>query len=212
MNIISPLGDDVSSVELIDMLGSDLSVVNAARVSYAKRSEIMAVKDDKLINYLMKHKHGTPFEHVVFQFRVRAPLFVVHQWERHRMASYNEESGRYIELRPDFYTPTAEAHNDVPKGAELRMRDHWGDCFELYQELLEDGMSKEHARLVLPVSLYKEFWFTVNARSLMNFLELRNDDHAQWEIRQYAQALEEIFKKQTPAIAAAFTANGRIAP
>src|ERR1700727_959239 len=108
--VYDPLSDDISSLELIQVMGDDLSVVNAARVSFGKRSEKMTVKDEKLIGYLMRNQHGTPFEHVAFQFRVRAPLFVVHQWERHRMASYNEESGRYIELRPDYYTPKGDHH------------------------------------------------------------------------------------------------------
>ena len=197
-----PLKDSLGFVELINVLGSDLTVVNAARVSYGKRSEEMDEKAAKLIAYLLKNKHGTPFEHVVFQFRVRAPLFVVHQWERHRMASYNEESGRYIELRPDFYFPeNANAYSYIAQKA-----------VDLYHDLLSEGEPKERARMVLPQNLYKEFWWTVNARSLMNFLALRNDDHAQWEIRQYAIALEGIFEDVCPHTYDAFVAYGRVAP
>jgi thymidylate synthase (FAD) len=457
--LFDPLDDGISSLELIDQMGGDLSVVNAARVSYGKRSEVVTEKDQKLISYLMRNQHGTPFEHVTFQFRVRAPLFVVHQWERHRMAclpasaliatqqprgtvyqkpigkmyedwkngiqthngstpyraklpgnqhpllrtlnletdlvetahavdiyeagvkpvirvelasghvlhctrehliwtsegweqagnlteaalvartghvvrgeplgipsrlregiqfwaaerkheliqpvdlcylceekfayedldldhvvpvaedlaralditnlkpackqchrgktnseqalsrrrrqvlgaryervvstapageemtydiampapwhnfiadgivvhnSYNEESGRYIELRPDFY---------IKKDQWQHLRaDSARRAFTQYQQMIAEGCSKEDARTVLPASLYKEFWWTVNARSLMNFIELRADDHAQWEIRRYAEVLEEIFKHFCPNLQKAFFLNGRKAP
>jgi thymidylate synthase (FAD) len=204
MAISDPLKDGLSAVELIDSMGSDLTVVNAARVSYAKRSDMMALKDEKLINYLAKHRHGTPFEHVTFQFRVRAPLFVVHQWERHRISSFNEESGRYIELRGDFY---------VKQDAWAIDRDiHNKMSWSVYKRLLEAGCPKEDARTVLPTSLYKEYWWTVNARSLMNFLMVRNHEDAQEEIVLYAQALEEYFKDTTPVVYKAFTDNGRVAP
>ena len=204
---LSPLGDGFSAVELVSYMGDDLTVVNAARVSYAKRSDLFTEKGQRLIEYLMRNKHGTPFEHVIYTFRVRAPLFVVHQWERHRVASYNEESGRYIELRGDFYVP-----DDAPNAAIGEYAAAAQEEFARYRRLLELGEPKERARMVLTAQLYKEFWFTVNARSLMNFLELSNDEHAQWEIRQYAIAIEKLFTDVTPAIAAAFAANGRVAP
>lgn len=197
---LDPLKDGISSVALVNFMGNDLTVVNAARVSYSKESTVMDEKAAKLIKYLMKNKHGSPFEHAYFTFRVKAPLFVVQQWERHRMASYNEESGRYIQMKSEFYTPTA-AHATAAD-----------DSYEQYLEMLESGMSKESARLVLPLSLYKSFWFTVNSRSLMNFLMTRNDDHAQWEIRQYAIALEEIFTNVMPVTASTFVELGRVAP
>lgn len=200
-----PLGDGIGFVSLIEHMGNDLTVVNAARVSYGKRSETLTAKDEKLIGYLMRHSHGTPFEHVVFSFRVRAPLFVVQQWERHRIASVNEESGRYIELRPDFYIK-----DDDRWAAERRINASM--AFELYERMLADGVAKEDARTVLPASLYKEFWWSVNARSLMNFLALRNSDHAQLEIRKYAEAIELIFTEITPGIQKAFFLNGRKAP
>jgi thymidylate synthase (FAD) len=212
--VYDPLSDGVSSLELLDIMGNSLSVVNAARVSFGKKSSLMSEKDEKLIGYLMRNQHGTPFEHITFQFRVRAPLFVVHQWERHRMASYNEESGRYIELRQDFYTPANNRTNlgeDIADSLEL-MRDHWRHSWALYRLYLMRGMAKEVARMVLPTSLYKEFWWTVNARSLMNFIELRADDHAQWEIRRYAEDLENIFSRTCPALQKAFFLNGRKAP
>jgi thymidylate synthase (FAD) len=209
-----PLADGIGYISLITHMGNDLSVVNAARVSYGKTSEQFTDKDAGLVRYLITHQHGTPFEHITFQFRVRAPLFVVHQWERHRMASYNEESGRYIELRDDFYTPR-EDRVDLGVNGEnsiALMRSHWRESFRLYQEFRSRGMSNELARIVLPSSLYKEFWWTVNARSLMNFLELRTDEHAQEEIRKYANAIENIFGVITPHTHLAFCDNGRIAP
>ena len=185
---------------MLDQFGNDLTVVNAARVSYGKRSDVMDEKAAKLINYLLRNRHGSPFEHVVFTFRVKAPLFVVHQWERHRMASYNEESGRYRELDPEFYTPTP-----IDKLAA-------DNAYNLYKTKLANGFSKEDARTVLPISLYKSFWFTVNARSLMNFLSLRNDEHAQAEIRAYAHEIELMFAEAMPVTWRAFHENGRRAP
>lgn len=120
------------------------------------------------------------------------------------MASYNEESGRYIKLRPDFYIPSG------PSSAEIQTA--CDDAYEQYLELLESGEAKERARMVLPSSLYKEFWWTVNARSLMNFLMTRNEGHAQWEIRRYAEELEELFRQRCPSIWTAFVKNGRVAP
>jgi thymidylate synthase (FAD) len=134
----------------------------------------------------MRNEHGSPFEHVIFQFRVRAPLYVVQQWERHRIASYNEESGRYIELRTDFAIPLGAEHVGV-------YQQTYDLCAATYQWLLDHGETKESARAVLPLALYKEFYVTMNARALMNFLHLRNDDHAQDDIRAYAAAMEEMF-------------------
>jgi thymidylate synthase (FAD) len=200
-----PLNDALGFVALIDHLGNDLSVVNAARVSYGKRSEQFTEKDAKLIAYLMRNRHGTPFEHIVYQFRVRAPLFVVAQWQRHRMGSYNEESGRYVELRPDFYVP-----RDVGRPAIMESAN--AEAYATYEALLAEGELFEDARMVLPQSIYKEFWWTVNARSLMNFLMTRNEAHAQKEIRAYAEALEKMFNEVTPHVAKAFVDNGRVAP
>ena len=198
--IIYPLKDGIGFVELLDVMGNDLTAVNAARVSYGKTSEQLTDKDIKLIHYLMKHRHGTPFEHATLSFRVKAPLFVVHQWQRHRMASYNEESGRYIELQPEFYTPS---------NRDKAVADY---CYQAYQLKLKEGYSKEDARLVLPVSLYKTFWFTINTRGLMNFLSLRNSFEAQHEIREYAKAVEALWIDVMPETHQAFIDNNRVAP
>lgn len=202
-----PLGDGISSLVLVDHMGSDLSVVNAARVSFGKRSETLTAKDERLIAYLERNHHDGPFEHVVFTFRVRAPLFVVQQWERHRTGAFNEESGRYITLRDDFYTPAG-----VTERQEDQMKLHWRKSFAMYSAFIEQGMEKERARIVLPASLYKELIWTVNARNLAHFIKLRADEHAQWEIRKYAEALKEIFAQVTPTLSTALFLNGRKAP
>lgn len=202
--IIDPLQDGISSVELLDHMGNDLSVVNAARVSYSKVSLDYDGKDAKLIRYLMRNNHGSPFEHTSFTFRVRAPLFVVQQWERHRIASYNEESGRYIQLEPQFYVRPG------PNAARRELM--FSTDYAFYLEMLESGETKEQARDVLPLALYKSLWFTVNARALMNFLSLRTDDHAQEEIRKYANAVESFFGSVMPDTWAAWNELGRVAP
>lgn len=200
-----PMGDDIGFVELIDHMGTDLTIVNAARVSYSKRSEVMDLKAIKLIDYLMRNEHGSPFEHVVFQFRVRAPLYVVQQWERHRIASYNEESGRYIELRTDFAIPLGAEHEAIYKDA-------YAVAAATYRWLLEHGETKERARAVLPLALYKEFYVTMNARALMNFLHLRNDPHAQDDIRAYAAAMEDMFFHVLVFTGESFNRHGRKVP
>ena len=170
-----PLGDGIGFVELTDLMGTDLTVVNSARVSFAKRSESLNERDKRLINRMMRLSHGSPFESVVFQFRVRAPLHVVHQWERHRISSFSEESARWVQMRGDFFVP------DSPQAAIYEL--HFDMCYATYLWLIDHGESKENARLVLPLSLYKEFLWTVNARSLLNFIGLRTDPEAQREIQ-----------------------------
>jgi thymidylate synthase (FAD) len=199
------MNDDLGFIELIDHMGNDLTIVNAARVSYSKRSVEMDRRAEKLIDYLMRNEHGSPFEHVVFQFRVRAPLYVVQQWERHRIASYNEESGRYIELRTDFAIPIGAEHETIYRQA-------YETAAATYQWLLDHGETKERARAVLPLALYKEFYVTMNARALMNFLHLRNDPHAQDDIRAYAAAMEEMFSIVLIFTGESFNRHGRKVP
>jgi thymidylate synthase (FAD) len=200
-----PMNDDLGFIELIAYMGNDLTIVNAARVSYSKRSNTMTGKDAKLIDYLMRNEHGSPFEHVVFQFRVRAPLWVIQQWERHRIASYNEESGRYVELRPDFAIPLNAEHETI-------YRDLYRVAYETYRWLLDHGETKERARVVLPLALYKEFYVTMNARALMNFIHLRNDPHAQDDIRAYAAAMEDMFSSVLVQTSKSFNNYGRKVP
>jgi len=174
----------------------------------------------------MKNRHGTPFEHNSFKFHVKAPIFVVREWQRHRMASYNELSGRYKEFEDlDFYIPeefrtqvgqpgayTFEKWKGNARLAKASMLRHCQDSFDLYKWYIEAGVAKEQARLVLPLTMYTEFYYTVNARSLMNFLSLRNSEHAMWEIKQYAQVLEALWAEKMPVTAEAFRDNERVAP
>jgi len=200
------LGDGLGFAELTDHMACDLAVVNAARVSYKKRSAQLSERDVKLIRFLMREQHGSPFEHCVFRFEVKAPLFVTRQWMRHRIASYNEQSGRWTEFDPEFYFP------DPGVDPYYRIGEHSRRCFEKYQQLLGDGWPKEQARMVLPQNLYTTFWFTVNARSLMNFIMLRAQESAQSEIRKYADVLEQMAASVMPQSFAAFIEYGRRAP
>lgn len=214
------------TVELINHCADDLSVVNAARVSFAKESLLYSDDDAKLLRFLMRDRHGTPFEHNYMRFRVRAPIFVFWDWKRHRIASYNVESARYVELRKEFYTPDyARAQQGrpgdyyftegTPRQTDWLQKNIDEFCelgWEKYQEALERGIAKEQARLFIPMNFYVEFIFSINARSLMNFLSLRNEKHAVYEIQQYAQAIEKLWQGVMPDTARAFIDNGRVAP
>ena len=218
---------DHGFVRLDGSMASDLSVVNAARVSFAQHSDELSERDQGLIRFLMREKHSSPFEHSVFRFHVKCPIFVAREWMRHRN-SYNEWSARYSQLEPEFYVPEAEdvrtqvgkpgAYSFEPVDAELAehtrdaQREAYQQAYRVYQELLERGVAKEVARNVLPVGIYTMFYWTVNARSLMNFLSLRNADNAQREIRRYAEAVEILFAERMPHTHAAFVAADRRAP
>lgn len=230
-------------VRLVDWIGDELSIVNAARVSFHKESEwkleltgngaggpgILNEKDAGLINFLLKNKHGTPFEQgFMAQFHCRVPIFVMREWIRHRIGfSYNEESGRYVEMRGDFFIPEEVRERVGKPGAYTyeRIEDrgveewfkgilkyHAEKGYDLYQEALKYGIAPEQARTLLGLNLFTEFRFTCNARSLMNFLTLRNAPTAQQEIREYAEALEKIFSEAMPVTHSAFVTNGRVAP
>ena len=220
---------DDGFVRLDGTLGDDLAIVNHARISLARHKDVMDTGDEKLIAYLMRHRHGTPFESVHFSFHVRVPIFVAREWMRHRIASYNEMSARYVKMEMDFYTPygdfirtqkgkpghyVMEPIYDPAKeyAVQSKMRAAYENCASAYQELIDMGVAKEVARDVLPVALYTEFYFDINARSLMNFISLRNHDTALKEIREYAIAIEQLFAQTAPVCYAAFIENGRVAP
>ena len=213
-------------IELEDAFGDDLAVVNAARVSFAAYSAELDERGKGLIRYLMSNGHGTPFEHAVFKFRVKAPLFVAREWMRHRIGSYNEWSQRYSTIENDFYVPSYVRTQVGKPGAysyeimseqdtvlaQQRIRAANEAAYEAYADLLRLGVARELAARVLPTTVYTLFVWTVNARSLMNFLALRNSPHAQHEIRVYAQLAETIFAERMPTTHAAFVAAGRTAP
>nr|AIA16676.1 Thymidylate synthase complementing protein [uncultured bacterium] len=207
---------DKGFVRLVDFMGGDQAVVQSARVSYGGGSK-GDERDRKLLNFLMKNHHETPFEHAVFKFHIKCPIFVARQWFRHRMASYNEISGRYTEFPEEFYIPEKLRAQDtknkqgsvaVPLSDENKLKDLFKEAhektFKIYHELIKGGVARELARNVLPVSTYTQFYWTVNSRSLMNFLKLRTGDGAQWEIRQFGEALLVMFEKKMPWTASAF--------
>jgi thymidylate synthase (FAD) len=208
-------------------LATDLAVVNAARVSFNVLSDEMTERDEGLIRFLMREHHGTPFEHGYFRFIVKAPLFVVREHHRHRAGhSYNEWSGRYSKLEAEFYVPDyvrtqvgkPGAYSFEPVEPAVRdvareeIREAAEQAFAAYERMLEQGVAKEVARTVLPLALYTKYFWSCNPRSLMHFCSLRNSEHAQYEIREYARAAEGFLEKLMPITHAAFVANGRTAP
>ena len=219
---------DHGFVRLDDAMASDLSVVNSARVSFGRRKEEMDESDEGLIRFLMRDKHGTPFEHNAFRFHIRAPIFVVREWMRHRIGSFNEFSMRYAKATDDFYVPEAEdvrtqvgkpgAYSFEPVEPELAdetreaLEAVYEQAFATYERLVEQGVARELARSVMPVGAYTEFYWTVNARALMNFVSLRAHETAQREIRRYAEAVETFLAEKMPVTHAAFVAGGRISP
>jgi len=200
---IDPLQDSISSVELIRSSGSDIDVVNAARVSYGKISTQVSERDHKLIAFLLEHNHTSPFEHNQLSFRIKAPIFVARQWMRHRMNSYNEISYRYVKSSLEFYIPPKWRSQDTKnKQASIgsfdnpeftaKYKEAIAKSVETYEFLLENGIGREIARSVLPLCTYTEFIFTCNLHSLMHFLKLRLHAGAQYEIQMYAQGLLKI--------------------
>lgn len=218
---------DHGEVELLDVMGNDISIVNAAKVSFASQISEMDEASIGLLNYLLKNKHATPFEHVIFKFRIKAPIFVTREWMRHRWSSFNEMSMRYhVPPKIDYYIPASnkirkqvgkpgaysfEEIND-PELKSLtirRMQEVINHADMVYRELIELGIAKEVARGVLPVSQYTEFIWTVNARSLINFLSLRNEQSAQYEIQEYAKVVEKLFSNILPITYESFIKNNR---
>ncbi|MCU1571296.1 MAG: FAD-dependent thymidylate synthase [Naasia sp.] len=231
-------------VELVRSSAHDSDVLFAARVSTqgeqtleeAQHDPAVTEKRDRgLINYLMRDRHGSPFEHNSMTFYVQAPIFVFREFMRHRIASYNEESGRYREMRPVFYVPGADrnlvqvgkpgAYDFVPGEPEMtalvdeEARAVCTQAYQAYQRMLAAGIAREVARIVLPLNLYSSMYVTMNARALMNFLSLRTkrqDSHfpsfPQREIEMVAEKMESLWEELMPLTAGAFGANGRVAP
>lgn len=215
-------------VRLDASLADDLSVVNAARVSFGKKKAHLDESDEGLISFLMRERHGTPFEHNALRFHVRCPIFVAREWFRHRIGSFNEYSGRYSEMPLDGYVPDESyVRTQVGKPGSYRFESmsasesadacalierSYALSFATYEQLLKNGVAKEIARIVLPVGNFTEFYWTVNARSLMNFLSLRTDETAMREIRDYALSVEKLFADVMPVTYKAFVGNGKIAP
>lgn len=212
---------DHGYVHMVDSMGSDLSIVRAARVSYDAdwRTGADEGKDEKLIRYLMKNRHTSPFESVTFTFEVKAPIFVFRQWHRHRTFSYNEISARYSELPEEFYVPELEqvttqsssnkqmrTGEQNPRAAEIlaEIAGQNGGAFFTYRNLLEMGCPRELARSVLPVGTYSRMFATANLHNIMHFLRLRLHEHSQYEIRVYAEAMLTLIESVCPVTVAAF--------
>jgi thymidylate synthase (FAD) len=221
MKKIDLYGDEIGSVELIDHMGSDLTIVNSARVSFGKNKESLDEKDKKLIKYLVKHRHTSTFEHNAATFRFVVPLFIRSQHHRHRTWSYNEISRRYTDINMKFYVPRGfrQQHQDnrqastdnivvpllssdtpgkSPQAADDLVRAHHRNSINLYDKMIESGICREQARGVLPQNLYTEYYGTCNLNNLLKFIDLRIHDGAQWEIQKVAQAILEITTELWP--------------
>ena len=205
---------DRGFVKLVDHMGTDLSVVNAARVSFGKRKEALDEKDALLVNYLAEHEHTSPFRHAFLQFHAKAPIFVFRQWMKHQVGcSWNEISGRYVEFAEDeFYVPAqfrqqakvnkqgseGEIAEDRREAATATYLESCKTAVASYRNLLEAGVCREQARCVLPLALYSEVYWTVSLQAAAHFIRLRSDAHAQWEIQQYAHAVRTLVEGLFP--------------
>ncbi|MCX6429592.1 MAG: FAD-dependent thymidylate synthase [Actinobacteria bacterium] len=239
-NEMTPIFRSDMTVELIKSSASDADVIWAARVSTAGENSMDEIGEDParsagLINYLARERHGSPFEHTSMTFFISAPIFVFREFMRHRIASYNEESGRYRELRPVFYVPSVDRKliqvgktgaytfvDGTPEQFEITtaaMKESYVYVYERYQRMLEAGIAREVARAVLPVATYSSMYVTMNARALMNFLSLRTSregshfpSYPQREIEMVAEKMEAFFAELMPLTYGAFQKSGRIAP
>ena len=214
---------DKGFVEVIDSLGTDLTVANAARVSFGKRKTTWDKTDARLVRYLAKHKHFSPFRHLQVQFHIKAPEFVMRQWYKHVVGiettsssatkdhAWNEISGRYVPVE-DFYIPDvwrkqSDDNKQASAGAlddlqQKRMDDTYNQYMRqvnmAYHRMIEAGMAKEQARIVLPLSQYTEVYWTASFQAIMNFIELRDESTAQWEIQQYARVIKDLMLEIYP--------------
>ncbi len=219
-------GDGIGSVDYVEHMGDDLTIVNSARVSFGKHKESLDEKDEKLINYLVKHRHTSTFEHNLITFRFRVPLYVRSQHHRHRTWSYNEISRRYTDVNIQFYEPTdfrtqhksnRQASNPdetadpmlftpVERTSEA-VRKHHEESMRLFDKMIEAGVCREQARGVLPQNMYTEYYGTVNLSNLLKFIDLRTHEGAQWEIQKVAEACLDIAEDLWPVAVGAYRNN-----
>ena len=216
---------DKGFIEVIDSLGNDLTVVNSAGVSFGKRKSVWSAADRRLVKYLAKYKHYSPFRHLQVQFHIKAPEFVMRQWYKHVVGietssshstkdhAWNEISGRYVPVE-DFYTPKvwrkqSEDNKQASEGVldelqQKRMTSTYNEYMRqvemAYDRMIDAGMAKEQARIILPLNQYTEVYWTASFQSIMNFIELRNEKTSQWEIQEYAKALLECTSNTFPKI------------
>ena len=216
---------DKGFIEVVDSLGNDLTVVNSARVSFGKRKSVWSAADRRLVKYLAKYKHYSPFRHLQVQFHIKAPEFVMRQWYKHVVGietssnastkdhAWNEISGRYVPVE-DFYTPNvwrkqSEDNKQASEGVlddlqQKRMTSTYNEFMRqvemAYDRMIDAGMAKEQARIILPLNQYTEVYWTASFQAIMNFIELRNEKTSQWEIQEYAKALLECMYEAFPKI------------
>ena len=212
---------DKGFIEVVDSLGNDLTVVNSARVSFGKRKSVWSAADRRLVKYLAKYKHYSPFRHLQVQFHIKAPEFVMRQWYKHVVGietssnastkdhAWNEISGRYVPVE-DFYTPDvwrkqSEDNKQATEGEvenQSSAKHHWDMAIfhakEQYKYLLQIGVGKEQARAILPLNQYTEVYWTASFQAIMNFIELRNEKTSQWEIQEYARELLSLMHEVYP--------------
>ncbi len=211
---------DHGFVRLVDYLGGDKRIVESARVSYGEGTK--TVREDKaLIEYLISHQHTSPFEQVIVTLHCKLPIFVARQWIRHRTARVNEISGRYSILKDEFYVPdenqiglqskdnrqgrsTEDVPDDLKKKIHAILLNDQKNAYQKYRSMIDDSIARELSRINLPLSLYTEWYWQSDLHNLFNFLKLRLDYHAQWEIQQYAKAVANIAKAVAPMAYSAF--------
>ena len=222
------LGDGVGFVKVVDVMGTDKSVTDSARISFAGGSDVFSEKDTKLVDYLAKNKHTSPFRHCFMSFRIKAPEFVMRQWYKHVIGcgwvdpefhnhGWNEISGRYVEVAPEFYKPSKwrtqskdnkqasspDQEITYPEAAEKEYNDVLVSSYNSYRVMLNLGVAKEMARMMLPVSSYTEVVWTASLQALCNFVTLRDHPHAQFEIQEYARAISKMCEEHFPVAWAA---------
>ena len=226
--------DGIGKIELVQHMGEDITVVNSARVSFGVQKESLDVKDEKLINYLIKHKHTSTLEHNIATFRIKVPLFVRSQHHRHRTWSYNEISRRYTDSDIEFYEPTEFrtqhksnrqasdlediinplityktnfSSQPVKKTASDAICMHHKNSLKLFDDLLKAGVCREQARGVLPQNLYTEYYATANLNNILKFIDLRSHEGAQWEIQKLSNSMLSIIKELWPVSVNSFINN-----
>ena len=226
MKTIDLYGDGIGRVDLVDHMGDDLTIVNSARVSFGKHKEALDEKDKRLVNYLVKHRHTSTFEHNLITFRFTVPLFVRSQHHRHRTWSYNEISRRYTDINIQFYEPKAfrtqhESNRQASNPDELinpslynhrgyeiaateKIQQYHKESLKLYNDLIAQGVCREQARGVLPQNMYTEYYGTTNLSNLLKFIDLRTHEGAQWEIQKVAEACLEIAEGLFPVAVGAY--------
>ena len=217
---------DKGFVALVDHMGTDCTVVNAARISFGKSVTEMGEKDIRLLTYLAKHKHWTPFAHPQLTFHIKMPIFVARQFMKSNVGVvYNEISRRYVDDTPEFYDPAWGHYRSKPDGSIkqgsgksldfdnsqaccISMRSVNSKAVEAYHTMLDRGLAPEMARMVLPVSMYTEVWATMSLQAAHRIVSLRLDPHAQWEIQQYGKAMDDLIKPLFPHAWAALSGEG----